>query len=238
MRISALVRCSFVLIAIAVCNAEAQDQPVVRFSQATATFLPQAESPVLFVGRVVEVDSGRLACTVTNSRDFTYSVSTVLFGFAPPGRVKVAYPGCAKSQAPHSYAGDVLVLATPYGHDLWGSRGELVLPATQTNLRRAQSLLSADLNRRISRYMRHHGPPHNNRVVVFEGIVREPVPHLQEPIVCKSQPLFPVNYDVEQVPHGEWTDKQMVVHFGAGAGGPPLKSSLPHRPSGIRERAV
>jgi hypothetical protein len=62
--------------------------------------------------------------------------------------------------------------------------------------------------------MRHHGPSHNHRVVVFEGTAREPIPHLQEPIVCKSQPLFPVNCDVEQVLHGEWTDKQMVVHFG------------------------
>jgi hypothetical protein len=63
--------------------------------------------------------------------------------------------------------------------------------------------------------MHHHGPPHNNRVVVFEGVVRDPVPHLQEPIVCKTQPIFAVNYDVEQILHGEWTDKQMVVHFGA-----------------------
>jgi hypothetical protein len=193
----------------------ASDQRVEGFSLAAATFLPQAESPVLFLGQIVEADSGRLACKVINSRDFTYSVSTVLFGFAPPGRVKVAYPGCAKSQAPHSYAGEVLVLATFYGHDLWGSRGELILPATRTNIREVQSLLSADLKRRISRYMHHHGHPHNNRVVVFEGVVRDPVPHLQEPIVCKTQPIFAVNYDVEQILHGEWTDKQMVVHFGA-----------------------
>ncbi|MGC1453433.1 MAG: hypothetical protein WA830_25650, partial [Candidatus Sulfotelmatobacter sp.] len=169
----------------------------------------------LFEGRVVEADSGRMACTVTNSRDFTYSVDSVLFGFAPPGRVKVAYPGCAKSQAPHPYRGAVLVLATFYGHDLWGSRRELVLPSTRSNLREAQSLLNADLKNKISRFMRHHGPPHNNRVLVFAGTVREPVPHLQEPIVCKVQPLFAVNYDVEQVLHGEWTDKQIVVDFGA-----------------------
>jgi hypothetical protein len=42
MRISALVRCSFVLIAIAVCNAAAQDQAVASFSQAATTFLSQA----------------------------------------------------------------------------------------------------------------------------------------------------------------------------------------------------
>jgi hypothetical protein len=215
MRISTLLCASFVLVAMATRDSVASDQQVESFSQIAATFLPQAESPVLFEGRVVEVDSGRMACSVTNSRDFNYSVDTVLFGFAPPGRVRVAYPGCAKSQVPHSYTGAVLVLATFYGHDLWGSRRELVLPATRANLRAAQSLLNADLKKRISRFLRHHGPPHNNRVLVFEGTVREPVPHLQEPIVCTAQPLFAVSYDVEQVLHGEWMDKQMVVHFGA-----------------------
>ena len=215
MQISTLVCASLVLAAMATSDSAASDQQVESFSQGAATFLPQAESPVLFEGRVVEVDSGRMACSVTNSRDFTYSVDTVLFGFAPPGRVKVAFPGCAKSQAPHAYTGAVLVLATFYGHDLWGSRRELVIPATRANLREAQSLLNADLRKRISQFMRHHGPPHNNRVLVFEGIVRDPVPHLQEPIVCKGQPLFAVNYDVEHVLRGEWTVKQMVVHFGA-----------------------
>jgi hypothetical protein len=216
MRISTLLwAASFVLIAMATCDSLASERQVERFSQIAATFLPQSESPVLFEGRVVAVDSGRMACSVTNSRDFTYSVDTVLFGFAPPGRVKVAYPGCAKSQAPRSSTGAVLVLATFYGHDLWGSRRELVLPATRANLRETQSLLNADLKERISRFVRHHGPPHNNRVLVFEGTVREPVPHLQEPVVCKAQPLFAVNYDVEEVLHGQWTDKPMVVHFGS-----------------------
>ena len=215
MRVSTLVGASFVLVAMATCDSVAADQQVESFSQAAATFLPQAESPVLLVGRVVAVDSGRMACSVTNSRHFTYSVDTVRFGFAPLGRVKVAFPGCAKSQAPPAYTGAVLVLATFYGHDLWGSRRELVLPATRANLREAQSLLNADLKKRISRFLHHHGPPHNNRVLVFEGTVRDPVPHLQEPIVCKAQPLFAVNYDVEQVLRGERTDKHMVVHFGA-----------------------
>ena len=149
MRISTLVCASFFLVTMATCDSVASDQQVESFSQVAATFLPQAEFPVLFEGRVVEVDSGRMACTVTNSRDFTYSVDTVLFGFVPPGRVKVAYPGCAKSQAPHSYTGAVLVLATFYGHDLWGSRRELVLPATRANLREAQSVLNADFKKKF-----------------------------------------------------------------------------------------
>jgi hypothetical protein len=52
-------------------------------------------------------------------------------------------------------------------------------------------------------------------VVVFEGTVRDPVPHLQEPIVCTVQPVFPVNSEVEQLLYGDWTDKEMVVNFGS-----------------------
>ena len=111
---------------------------------------------------------------------------------------------------------ELLVLAVPSGKDSWTSQKELILPATPANLQKAQTFLNADLKNRISRYMRHHGRPyHNNRVVVFVGTAREPVPHLQEPIVCKVQPSSPINFDVEQVLHGEWTDKKITVHFGA-----------------------
>jgi hypothetical protein len=121
--------------------------------------------------------------------------------------VKVTYPGCTKSDAPRSYKGDVLVLAMFYRPDLCGSRKELVVPATPANLRRAQSLLNADLKKKISRYMRdHRSPRHKIRVLVFEGTVRDPVPHSQQPMPCKVQPLVPINYDVEQVVRGDWTD--------------------------------
>ncbi len=213
MRIPSFLCAVSLLVAIAACNAAASDQPL-RFSQAAEAFVPQTGSPLLFVGRIVEVNSGQVDCKVNNYRDVTYSVSTVLFGFAPSGQVKVAYQGCAKADAPRSYTGDVLVLAMFSGLEVGSSRKELVVPATPTNLRMAQSLLNADLKKKISRYMRHHGHPRNNRVVVFEGIVRDSVPHRQQPIPCKEQMLVPINYDVEQVLYGDWKDKQMLVHFG------------------------
>ena len=195
-----------VLVAITACNASASEQPV-GYSQAADAFLPQTESPVLFVGQIVEADLGPVACKVTYSRNITYSVSTVLLGFAPPSRVKVTYPGCTKSDAPRSYKGDVLVLAMFYRPDLCGSRKELVVPATAANLRRAQFLLNADLKKRISRYLRdHRSPRHWKRVLVFEGTVRDPVPHSQQPMPCKVQPPVPINYDVEHVLQGDWTD--------------------------------
>jgi hypothetical protein len=83
MRISTLGRVFLVLVAITACNASASEQPV-GYSQAADAFLPQTESPVLFVGQVLEADLGPVACKVTYSRNITYSVSTVLFGFAPP----------------------------------------------------------------------------------------------------------------------------------------------------------
>ena len=134
-------------------------------------------------------------------------MSTVLLRFSPPSGVKVTYPGCTKSDAPRSYKGDVLVLAMFYRPDLCGSRKELVVPATAANLPRAQFLLNADLKKRISRYLRdHRSPRHWKRVLVFEGTVRDPVPHSQQPMPCKVQPPVPINYDVEQVLRGDWTD--------------------------------
>jgi hypothetical protein len=60
MRISILVCASFVLAAMSTCDSVASDQRVEGFLLAAATFLPQAESPVLFLGQIVEADSGRL----------------------------------------------------------------------------------------------------------------------------------------------------------------------------------
>jgi hypothetical protein len=233
LRTLTLVCASFILlVTILAGDSVASDQGVAPFSQAAEAFLPQAQSPLLFVGRIVDLDSGRMVCTFNNHRYVTYAVRTVSFGFAPSGGLKVAYPGCAKSDAPHAYAGEVLVLATYIGHDLWNSRRELVLPATAANIGKAQSLLSAELKRRISRYTRHHGLAHHrDRVVVFEGTVRDPVPHLQEPIVCTVQPVFPVNCDVEQLLYGDWTDKEMVVHFGT-------CSNLPDPPIRAGQRMI
>ena len=216
MRIRLLVCACCAGMAIAGHEAAASDERIADFLQAAQVALRQGGSPSLFVGRIAETDAGRLPCATPSGQTITYSVETVLFGFAPPNRVKVAYPKCGRFGSGFSSQDELLVLAVPSGKDSWTSQKELILPATPANLQKAQTFLNADLKNRISRYMRHHGRPyHNNRVVVFVGTAREPVPHLQEPIVCKVQPIFPINYDLEQVLHGEWTDKKIIVHFGA-----------------------
>ncbi len=216
MRIFALLCSACALTAITGHEAAVSDQRVTIFLQATQRIVQHASYPVLFVGRILERDPSRLPCKVPSGQTITYSVETVPFGFAPPNRVKVAYPKCGRFGSGFSSQDELLVLAVPSGKDSWTSQKELILPATPANLQKAQTFLNADLKNRISRYMRHHGRPyHNNRVVVFVGTAREPVPHLQEPIVCKVQPIFPINYDLEQVLHGEWTDKKITVHFGA-----------------------
>ena len=126
----------------------------------------------------------------------------------------------------------MLVLAKFYRPDLCGSRKELVVPATPANLRRAQSLLNADLKKKISRYMRdHRSPRHKIRVLVFEGTVRDPVPHSQYPMPCKEQVNVPIDYDVEQVLHGDWTDPRMVVYFG-------VCFNLPDPPIRVGQRMI
>jgi hypothetical protein len=42
---------------------------------------------------------------------------------------------------------------------------------------------------------------------------------------------FPVNCDVEQLLYGDWTDKEMVVHFGS-------CSNLPDAPIRARQRMI
>jgi hypothetical protein len=216
MRISNLVFSWCAVIAIAGRAAAASDEPVASFLHTAQMLMKQGGSPALFVGRIAGVAPGRLPCGIPSGQSITYSVKTVLFGFVPPDRVTVTYPKCDPLGARFSSQGDALVLTVISRKDFWVSEKELMLPAAAANLQQAQTFLNADLKNRISQYMRDHGPPrHNNRVVVFEGIVRDPVPHMQEPIVCTVQPIFPVNYDVEQVLRGDWTDKKMVVHFGA-----------------------
>ena len=213
MRISALVWGCCVLIAISGHQAAGSDQRLASFLQTAPVVLRQGGSPVLFVGRIVKVNPDGLPCTIATRRSITYSVETVLFGFAP-SRVEVSYPKCGRLETQFSSQDDVLVLAMSSSENFWASQTELMLPATSADRQKAQALLNLDLKNRISRYMRHHGPPHNNRVVVIEGTVRAPIPHSQEPIICKGQPLFSINYDVEQVLRGDWTDKKMVVYFG------------------------
>jgi hypothetical protein len=175
MRISTLVCACCILIAIAGHEAAASDQRIASFLQTAKVFMHQDGSPVLFVGRIVEVNPGGLPCATPSRQSITYSVETVLFGFAP-NRVTVSYPKCGRLGTQFSSQDDVLVFAMSSGENFFASQTELMLSAISANRQKAQTLLNVDLKNRISRYMRHHGPPHNNRVVVFEvGLISKTV---------------------------------------------------------------
>jgi hypothetical protein len=210
MRIFAFLCSAWALTAITGHEAAVSDQRVTIFLQTTQRIVQHASYPVLFVGRIVERDSGRLPCTAPSGQSITYSVETVLFGFAPPDRVKVAYPKCGR----FSSQDELLVLAVPSGKDSWASQKELMVPAIPANLQKAQTLLNVDLKNRISEFMRYHGPHQYERVVVFEGTVRDPITDWEKPIDCLKQACSPMNYDVEQVLYGDWTEKQIVVNIG------------------------
>ncbi len=151
---------------------------------------------------------------VPSGQSITYSVETVLFGFAPPARVKVVYPNCGRFGSRFSSQDELLVLAVPSGKDSWTSQKELMVPAIPANVQNAQTLLNVDLKNRISEFMRYHGPHQYERVVVFEGTVRNPITDWEKPIDCLKQASSPINYDVEQVLYGDWTEKQIVVNIG------------------------
>ena len=94
MRISSLGFWDCGLIAVAGHEGTVSDERVTMLLQTTQRIVQHANYPVLFVGRIVERDTGRLPCTVPSGQSITYPGETVLFGFAPPARVKVAYPKC------------------------------------------------------------------------------------------------------------------------------------------------
>jgi len=215
MRILTLSCAACTLIALVGYKAAASDQQVAVFLRTTQRIAQRTDYPVLFVGRIVEKAPGDLPCTTRVGQSATYSVETVLFGFAPPNQVKVTYPKCGLSVTRLPSHDDLLVLAVPSGKDTWTSQQELTIPHTPVNVQKAQALLNGELKNRISEFMRYHGAPHHDdRVVAFEGTVRSPITSWEKPIPCLAQTLVPIDYDVEQVLYGDWTEKRMVVNIG------------------------
>jgi hypothetical protein len=192
-----------VLVAITACNASASEQPV-GYSQAADAFLPQTESPVLFVGQ------NRGSGFGTGGLQGDLLPEHYLFGEHRAVRVCSAQPseGDISGMYEIRRAAFLQGRCVGVGHvlsagSLWQPERDS-RPGNRSELRRAQFLLNADLKKRISRYLRdHRSPRHYQRVLVFEGTVRDPVP---QPMPCKVQPLVPINYDVEQVVRGDWTD--------------------------------
>jgi hypothetical protein len=219
----------FSLTAIAQCGATASAQPTTDAAQAARELLREGGFPVLFVGKVVDVDSSD--CSRTGYRNVRYSVGNVFFGFAPPDPVKVGYRSCKKPSTKYPPGTDLVVLANYDGQGFGLGREQLVWRPTQANIKRAQSLLNEDAKRRIERFMRHSGRRHNNQVVAFEGTLFELPPKLPEPTVCRILPTIRTKYDVQDVIHGELADKQIVVNFS-------FCGNLPDPPFRVGQRMI
>jgi hypothetical protein len=166
--------------------------------------------PLLFVGKAIRTDSANLPCTVQNSRQVTWLVSRVLEGFDPGNQIQLLYGGCGTPEPKFSSPTEMLVLSS-VGH----GQKELVVPATEDNIRQARRVLDTYLRERIKKFVgeRRGGQP--SGFFVFDGTLVDPGPKRDDSHFCfvKEMPTFSMGFNVEQVLSGEWDEKQASVRF-------------------------
>jgi len=184
-------------------------------TQQANTLLSQGGYPLLFVGSIAGASPEILPCTVQNQRPVVFRIGSVLSGFASSTTLKVFYPSCGGLEPEFSARGDLLVLVICRVNGICSGLKQLMLPATSQNMTWAQSVIKADLREKIARFLRTHGPSHNNSVLVFEGTVRGPIP-TPGMIPCKVAVNFPLlHFEVNQVLLGDWANTRVNIGFGA-----------------------
>jgi hypothetical protein len=146
------------------------------YSERVRLFLNATDSPVLFVGRILKVNSNPLPCTVASVRDTTWSVSKVLFGFDPGKHIDVGFPSCGAAEAQFSSQDEMLVLAYPGYQNLWTGMKQSVVPATDANLLLASKATDNYLRRSVRELVRpaRGRGGHSRPVLAFEGTVVAP----------------------------------------------------------------
>jgi hypothetical protein len=184
-------------------------------TQRANTLFAQGGYPLLFVGRIAGASSESLPCTVQNQRPVVFHIGSVLSGFAPPTMLKVLYPSCGGLEPEFSARGDLLVLVVCNVNEVCSGLKQLTLSATPQNVNWAQSVIKADLRAKIARFLRSHGPPHDNSILIFEGIVVGPIPQAHGIIFCKELVNVPFHFEITRMLRGTWGDKRLDVGFGA-----------------------
>jgi hypothetical protein len=166
--------------------------------------------PLLFVGKVIKADSGNLPCTIQNSRRVTWSVSKVLVGFDPGDEIQLWHGSCGRLEPEFPRGTEMLVLAVA-GH----GQKELVVPATEDNVRQARKILDTYLRERIKKFVAAHRVGRKISFLVFEGTLVDPGPRHDDtsPCLINGVPSFNTKFDVEQVLQGEWADEHPTIRF-------------------------
>jgi len=184
------------------------------YSEKVKSFLDATDAPILFVGKIVWVNSDLLPCTVANSRTTTWSVSKVLYGFDPGKKIDARFWSCGGVEPQFKGQDEMLVIAYPGSWNGWQGMKESVVPATEANIRVARKALDDYLRRKVRELVRPRRGGPLRPVLVFEGLLTDPGP-TREPGPCRSTvpASFAARFEVGQILRGSWAEKQLTVEF-------------------------
>lgn len=183
-------------------------------SEKVRLFLDSTNSPVLFVGKIVWVNSGPMPCRIGGSRSTTWSVSKVLYGFDPGKKIDVLFWSCGVVEDQFKSQDEMLVIACPGYRNAWMGMPESVVPATDANIRAARKTMDDYLRRKVRELMRPRRDGPVRPVLVFEGVLTDLGPK-REPGPCPStvQASFAVTFEVGKILRGNWAERQVTVEF-------------------------
>jgi hypothetical protein len=217
MRVTRFVGTLLIALFISV-SARAEDAPRSNYPAQLKLFLSQTDTAVLFVGRVRDVYTGNLPCTVANTRQVKWDVSRVLYGFDIGPQATVDFPSCGAVEAQFRTHSDMLVVIHS-GYRSWAGMKDSVVPANEDNIRVASKLMDDYLRRRVRDIVKPARSPKERPVLAFGGTVLETGPQWDQSVGCPSSvpPAFPVKFLIDTPLHGSWTQKEVTVSF-AGCG--------------------
>jgi hypothetical protein len=197
------------------------------YSARVKQFLVGTNAPVLYVGKISSVNSGYLPCTVQAMRATTWLVDRALYGFDPGKKIDVLFGSCGLVEAPFKSQNEMLVIAYRGYGNVWIGMKESVVPATEDNIRIARKVMNDYLRSEVRDLVWPPGvrSPRPRPLLVFEGTLLDLGPKLNGTDTggCPSgvPPAFAVKFQIDQILRGDWTEKEVTVHF-LGCG--PLRS--------------
>jgi hypothetical protein len=184
------------------------------YSEKVQTFLSPTDSPTLFVGKIVSVNSNLLPCTIQNTRSTTWSVSKVLYGFDPGKQIDVGFGSCGAIEAQFKSQEEMLVIAYPIYPNRWIGMTESVVPATDANVTLARNAMNVYLRKKIRQAA---GPPRNGNarpVLIFVGtVVKVEAPPGDGPCPYGVPPTFQVVFDINHILWGGAANNRVTVSF-------------------------
>jgi hypothetical protein len=211
--------CLATLLLSLLANAKTVTQPI-SYSKQVQFFLGDVQTPVLFIGKLLDVDTSILPCTIANTRGTKWSVSKVLYGFNPGSPVNIDFLSCGGLEPQYKTHDEMLVIAYPAGyHGIWMGMPQSVVSANNDNVRAAEKAMDDYLRSRIRLLIRPPRVQRSRPILVFTGTILDPGPQRgDEPCVSTVPPTFPMKFQIAQLirgdkTEGDKTEKEVTLQF-------------------------